>query len=128
MALVRSGGHTGPVAVLGHWGCNTLGCGGDTGVWLAHLCQCLPAPLPWVSVSGADLKRDMGELSPPGSHPLPSLVNPHCWISATAWWFGLCQLQSAVSQNMICLWQAFKCMCLLLIMCWGFFLLFLLFL
>lgn len=38
---------------------------------------------------GAELKRDMGELSPLGSHPLLSLLNPHCWIPAMAWWFGL---------------------------------------
>lgn len=113
----RSGGHTGPGLC---WDIRPVTLWGLAGTPLpVHSCS---------SAVGQCLKRDMGELIPPGSHPLPSLVNPHCWISATAWWFGLCQLQSAVSQNMICLWQAFKCMCLLLIMCWvGFFSLFLLF-
>lgn len=79
-----SGGSGGDTGTVGHLGCDTLGCGGGVCSVTAFLLLCQEF-LQW----GAGLMRGSGELSPLGSHPLPSLVNPHHWISATAWWFGL---------------------------------------
>lgn len=81
----RSGGHLGTVAAqccdiqgVTHWG------GAGTALRV-HFCLSVVGS---VSLGcGAELKRAMGELSPLGSHPL--LLNPHCWIPAMAWWFGL---------------------------------------